>query len=620
MRTLWARLRRAWVTLTGTGAAASVAFGLLVFVSVLASLAIPRESVELRTEALHRVLAAAQPSDLAVVGTVSELGLTTGSGQLAASDIAAASARLRMRLVAGGLPVASDPPAWAGLTTGPVPITGAATTTGYGPPRVTMIYRSALASYSQVVAGRLPVSGSAPGGLLAGSKTMVQVAVTTATAARLGLHPGSRLSAGPLQLTVTGVIRPARTDSTFWSQDRLAAAPAPTAGASGQPPYWLGAVFIGPGGLPLVESVLGIAQMEMTWAYPAALSQLTAGQASGVEASVSGLLTSGAAIATAPGVAPVMVALSSQIPAVLSPYLAAENAADPVLELLYVSLTAMGAVVVLLGARLVAQRRAAEFTLMRARGAALYQLAWVVLRASVLIAAAAGVAAAAAALALVPKAREASGIPGVPGAPATSGAVGWWLAGFTLAVTIVGPVLISVVPQRVAGPVAGRPRSPAGRRPGARRIVAEAALIAVAVGGLVVLRNQGLSSASRCWWSPTTRPCRHRSAGRSRSGTARRAARRSGTRPPTSRVRPPCTPASTRRWTGRAGSSSRARCSGASACGTGSSSPRSPITSASGPTSTQKRTEPRTQATNGASERPAFPVRHTGAHEDRRWA
>ena len=45
MRALWRRLRAAWVTLTGTGAAASVAFGLLVFASVLASLAIPRESV-----------------------------------------------------------------------------------------------------------------------------------------------------------------------------------------------------------------------------------------------------------------------------------------------------------------------------------------------------------------------------------------------------------------------------------------------------------------------------------------------------------------------------------------------------------------------------------------------
>ena len=125
------------------------------------------------------------------------------------------------------------------------------------------------------------------------------------------------------------------------------------------------------------------------------------------------------------------------------------------LELLYVSLAVMGAVVVLLGARLVAQRRAAEFTLMRARGAALYQLAWLVLRASVVIAAAAGAAAAVLAIGLT---------------PGDGDAVGWWLAGLTIAVTLAGPVLISVVPQRVAAPATGRAGAPgqpaAGPRPG----------------------------------------------------------------------------------------------------------------------------------------------------------
>ncbi|HEU5390093.1 MAG TPA: FtsX-like permease family protein [Streptosporangiaceae bacterium] len=483
MRALGARLRAAWMTLTGTGAAASVAFGLLVFVSVLASVAIPRESAELRSGALHRVIAASQPSDRTVVATVNELALTGGSGQLQAADIAAASARLRARLAAGGLPVASDPPAWASLTTGSVPVTGAAPAAGYGPPQVKMIYRSALARYSRVVAGRLPAGASAAGATTPGIQAVVQVAVTAATAARFGLRPGSRLRAGPLLLTVTGIIRPADAASGFWSQDRLAARPAPTAGSSDQPPYWLGAVFIGPGALPPAESALDIAQMELTFAYPAALGRLTAGQASGVEAGVSSLLSSGVTVA-GPGEPPVAVAVTSQIPGILNPFIAAESAVDPVLELLYVSLTAMGAVVVLLGARLVAQRRTAEFTLMRARGAALYQLAWVALRASLLIGAAAGAAAVALAVALTPQ------------APGEGGTVSWWLAGFTLAVTIAGPVLISVIPQRVAAPVTGRPRRPAGRKPGARRIVAEAALVAAAIGGLVVLRNQGPSPGS----------------------------------------------------------------------------------------------------------------------------
>jgi ABC-type thiamin/hydroxymethylpyrimidine transport system permease subunit len=76
MRTLWLRLRAAWVTLTGTGAAASIAFGLLVFVSVLASLAIPRESVALRNEALQHVVAAAQPADRSVLATINETQIT----------------------------------------------------------------------------------------------------------------------------------------------------------------------------------------------------------------------------------------------------------------------------------------------------------------------------------------------------------------------------------------------------------------------------------------------------------------------------------------------------------------------------------------------------------------
>ena len=93
MRTL--RLRTGWVTLTGTGAAASIAFGMLVFASVLASLAIPRDSTGLRTGALRHVVTAS-PLDQAVLGAV---GLTTASnvfgmsqGESPAPEIAAIKA------------------------------------------------------------------------------------------------------------------------------------------------------------------------------------------------------------------------------------------------------------------------------------------------------------------------------------------------------------------------------------------------------------------------------------------------------------------------------------------------------------------------------------------------
>ncbi len=485
MRTVWLRLHAAWVTLTGTGAAAGAAFGLLVFVSVLASLAIPRESVVLRNGALQRVIAASQPGDRTVIATEGETTMLDETDHVLATDIAAVGASLRARLAADGVPVASDPPAWASLTTGDVPVAGTARAAGYGPPQFELTYRTALARYSQIVAGRLPAGGS-----VAGHRAVLQAAVTTTTAARFGLRPGTQLNAGPVQLVVTGIIRPANPAAAFWSEDPIAARPSLTPGSSSQRPYWIGAVFIGPGALPLIESRLGTDEMLVTWGYAATLGRLTAGQAGGLEASVGSLVSSGATLIV-PGivglpisgsVSPFTVAVTSQIPSILSPFVAGESAAAPVLELLYVSLAVMGAVVVLLGARLVAQRRAAEFTLMRARGAALYQLGWLVLRASAVIAAVAGAAAAALAIRLT---------------PGDGDAVGWWLAGLTIVVALVGPVLISVIPQRVAAPATGMPRRQAGgRKPAARRIVIETALVAVAIGGLVVLRDQGLSSGN----------------------------------------------------------------------------------------------------------------------------
>ncbi len=476
LRTLWPRLRAAWVTLTGTGAAASVAFGLLVFASVLASLAIPRESVGLSNGALQRVIAASRLTDRTVIGTVPETSMTDEIGQVQAGDIAAVGASLRTRLAAGGMPLAGDPPAWAGLTTEYVPVSGAARAAGDGPPQFAMIYRTELARYSQLVAGRLPVGGSYPT-----NHAVVQAAVTITTAARFGLKVGARLNAGQVQLVITGIIRPTNPASTFWSEEPVAARPALTQAAAPQLPYWIAAAFIGPGALPLVEAGIGTTEMQVTWVYTAALGRITAGQADDLEASINSLASSGATVFTPAG-NPVTVTISSQIPAILSPFISGENAVAPALELLYVSLTVIGAVVVLLGARLVAQRRAAEFTLMRARGAALYQLAWLVLRASLVIAAVAGAVAVVLAVGLT---------------PGDGDAVGWWLAGLTIAVTLVGPVLISVVPQRVAAPPAGRPeRRAVGRRPAARRIVVEITLVAVAIGGLVVLRNEGLSSGN----------------------------------------------------------------------------------------------------------------------------
>ena len=484
MSTLWRRLRAAWMTLTGTGAAASIAFGLLVFVAVLASLAIPRESTSLRTGALRRMVAAAPANDKFVLGTI---GLTQTFGQQLAPEIAGLGARLRKQLAADGLPMASDPPGWFALTSGYAPVTGAAPGAGRAKSQFEVTYRSALARYSHLVAGRLPSSATG----------QVEGVVTTATAARFGLRPGVRLTMGRVQLLITGIIRPVEPGSSFWTEDPAAVQPELIQRDTTQPAHWAGAIFIGAGGLAAVETNLNTSEMLLIWEIPAALGRLTADQASAVSTGISSLVSQGLVISggtkipagdqTCPTVCPntsppVTMTVNSQIPAVLSPFVTADNAVAPVLALLYVSLAVMGAVVVLLGARLVAQRRAAEFTLMRARGASLRQLAWLVLRPSAVIAVAAGAAAAVLAISLT---------------PGQGSRLGWWLVGATIAVTLVGPVLISVLPQRVAAPATGRPvRRVSGRTRAVRRIVLEAALAAASIGGLIVLHNQGLSAGN----------------------------------------------------------------------------------------------------------------------------
>ena len=481
----WARGRTGWVMLTGTGAAASVAFGLLVFATVFAGLVIPRENVALRSGALERTLAASPPSDRAVIGTVGLTDFAASALLVGPADISAFGGRLASQLAARGVPLASGPPAWSSVETSSAPVTGAAAAAGDSRAQVRVMYRTALASYSRVVAGRLPAGAS-----LAGGHEVVQAAVTTATAARFGLRVGTSLRVRrSMRLMVTGIIRPEHPATNFWTQTAGAAAPIMAQGTSGSS-YWVGTVFVGPGALQLVESVLNPEYTQVTWGFPVAVSRLTANQVSPLLTSLDSMTASGLVITGESG--PVVVTVASQLPGILAPFVAADRAVAPLLGLMYVSLAVTGAVVVLLGAWLVAEHRHAEFALMRARGAARRQVGWLALRGSAVVAAVVVAAAAALAIRLT---------------PGNGSQVSLWLAAVTIGVTLAGPVLITAVRHRVPGPGTGGRADQAGRRrrSWSRRIVTEVALVAVAIGGLVVLRLQGLSAGGTNFY-PSTAP------------------------------------------------------------------------------------------------------------------
>jgi len=127
---------------------------------------------------------------------------------------------------------------------------------------------------------------------------------------------------------------------------------------------------------------------------------------------------------------------------------------------------------------MIALRRTAELTMLRARGASVRQVAWAGMRGAL--------------IAVVPAAVIATGIVfATPGA-APSAPSDWWPAAAAALVAVVGPAIAAAWPQRLPRRSRGR-RPPRARR--AARLVAEVAAGALAVAALVVLREQGTSTA-----------------------------------------------------------------------------------------------------------------------------
>jgi putative ABC transport system permease protein len=471
--------RRAWTATCGTAAAASMGLALLVFAAVLISIAIPRASLGQRTQALRRSLATLPATSTAVLGNLSYAvfdGYFIGR-PFTADLLAATQAELAAGLARQGLPVVAGP-AWVGLTSGYADVTGAAPQAMASlPPRMEILYRDRLNRSSRLIAGHLPQHGQISHG-----QVILQVAVTGATAARFGLRPGSRLGLPPdITLEVSGIVTPTDPGSTFWGVDAIAAAPVLNAPSPSAPTYWLGACFIGPAEVPLLQASVPTGPMQLWWAVPLSTARATAGQVTALQARLNGVLTSGVAVQTN-GQA-TQVTLSSGLPAALSAFSGQDQAIGAVLGLLFVSLAVIGVVAVLLGAGLVATRRSTEFAVMRARGASLRQVAGRALAGSAALALPAAAAGAVLAIAVTPG----------DGTP-----VAWWLAGCALAAALAGLPLFAAAQQRSAGGgQGGRARSPVSRRTAAaRRLVVEAGLAAVAVGGIIVLRQQGLSAGS----------------------------------------------------------------------------------------------------------------------------
>ena len=417
-------MRRSWLR-AQVGGTSALALTLLVLGCVFVAVAGPRYSLHSRTRALQHELAGVTPVDRAVQVTddwYTFANTVSQSTPPILDDSQLSESRSQIARFLAKTPLPLGPGRSAGLSTNPLIVNAGAAPraiSGGVPPELEVIYRDTLTSNVTLVAGSFP----SPNTL---GQTL-HIAVTVPTAARFGLHPGSVLrlnvETAKVPVIVTAIVRPRGITSAFWNVDAAAQAPSFNIPGPRAPPYWSGAVFADPGEFTTMQTVFGQLPMTIQWEFPLSLAGLQADQIPAVQHSL--VRASGASVTLTGDLAGGAVPLTvhAELLTQLTAFALTDTAVQQVLSLLFVSLTVVGAAVLLLAARINEARRAVELEILRSRGASLRQLAALTLRGS--------------GLACVPGALAGGGL-AVLVTPGPAADLAWWLGGLTALAAMLG--------------------------------------------------------------------------------------------------------------------------------------------------------------------------------------
>jgi putative ABC transport system permease protein len=480
-------MTRVWRLLTGEpGAGPALALAVIALLAAFVATAGPREITSLQNRALRQTLAAAGPFGISATGYWQINGPTV-LGALKAGQIQ------RMTNVIGGSmrPPLVSPAAqqWGGLT---MPLLGVLNPPPKsvlgGPPLLEVAYRSALASNAKLIYGTLPQTAAES---QYGKVITIQVAVTTATAHALGLRVGTVLDLGrtaamppsdpAIVLDVTGLLRPVGPSSPFWTRDPSLAAPTLFQGVGG-PQIWAGGVFVGPNELAELATAYDGATATLSWNFPLKTAGLTAAQAPGMLAAMTSLVSGNAGEAALQAAGPPLQnppVLTADGSGTLSGFITAQAAVATTDALLLAGVAAATAILLLVGALVIADAYRGELTLDRARGGSLRQIAVRILALT------AGVAGPALVIGV------AAAVMAVPGGGNTAS---WALAALVVVIALAAPALLAAWELRGLRSLAGPGRADLViRRPSARRLVVEATALVVVVGGVVALRVRGVA-------------------------------------------------------------------------------------------------------------------------------
>ncbi|MGA5524330.1 ABC transporter permease [Streptomyces pseudogriseolus] len=478
-RTAASRVTVPWVrTRLRTAPGAAAALALLVAVTAFLAAALPPALDRYDERGMRRALETAGPTRTTVQFQTSDADVYLSDGpweeRLTREAVEGPYAKL-LALPGRALPLDREQSSAGVRTTRSLKTPDAYLSQPDGlPPVFHLVAQGGIADHSRLAEGRLPKAPGDPGRAV----SALEAAVTAQTAKALNIRVGSvvhfpRAEGDPLAVRVTGVVVPREPDGAYWSA--LPGLDKPNLMVTQGPvpsQYWSGTLLLAPDAGPTLLSVPGAPARYWTLAPNLAalqgrdLERLT----SAVASLEGGPLLERATTAVSPH-----LDVTTDLDAVLGEYDGLWSAVGPLVAVAAFGTGTVAALVLCMAGGLAAERRRAELTLLRARGASLRGLA------GRLLAETAVVAVPAAALGLL-AARLAVGT----GRPVQSAVA----AG---AVALIALPLRAVAVHRAVGVHTGR-EDVVRARPSKRRPVTEVTLLVVAAGAVLTLRTRGTSA------------------------------------------------------------------------------------------------------------------------------
>ncbi|MFE2540862.1 FtsX-like permease family protein [Actinacidiphila glaucinigra] len=339
------------------------------------------------------------------------------------------------------------------------------------PPKGTLVAQPDLAGNTRLVEGRLPHPRA--------DDRSVEAVITDRTAKAMKLRTGSAFHlqdplGSVMTVRVTGIVTPRTPGAAWWNAESDLRSPSMRSqpGSGGDPVrYWHFTALIDESATNVLLGLQDGAQAY--WHHPADIGALTARDVPALRDRLSAL-TAGPAAARLQTKQRGLHVEEDGLAERLGPFVAERTAAQPLILVAAVGVGTVAVVVLLMAAGLSANRRRAEFTLLRARGISMSALTGRLLAESAVVAVPSAAAGLALALFLLPTERASLAV--------------WSATAVAVLATVSLPLRAAATARR---PRPGQREDIVAARPSRRRTVAELAVVLVVTGAVVALRQRG---------------------------------------------------------------------------------------------------------------------------------